>query len=177
MSDERRERERRRSLISPNMVSQLSSYLVQGDCSWGKTLKIQCKHYSSPIMLTNIKLLFATSGCDIRTQSVPLWAYFSSSSVDPSQHLSTHHINMFYSGAKCNYLFTLFIRHLARARICQSWQIALGEYSVGWIHTFMVITLIITHNSSHSTSTRITPMRRVTSHLSSIFSTSSKSRH
>ena len=38
---------------------------------------------------------------------------------------------MFYSGAKCNYLFTLFISHLAERRICQSWQIETGNTSRG----------------------------------------------
>ena len=157
MSDEEsRQRERRgRSLISPNMVSQLSSYLVQGDARWGNSQDTE--NFSSPIMIWGSYWRHLAA---IRIQSVPLWAYFSSSSVDPSQHLSTHHINMFYSGAKCNYLFTLFISHLARARICHSWQIEPGEYSVKWIHTFIVITLIITLDSSHSASTRITQMRR-----------------
>lgn len=71
---EREERERGRSLISQNTVSQLSSYLVQGDARWGNSRDTE--NSWSPIMITNIRLVFATSGCDKDTKCSIMSLFF-----------------------------------------------------------------------------------------------------
>lgn len=66
--------ERGRSLISPNTVSQLSSYLVQGDASWGNSQDTE--NFPTPIMITNMRLVFATSGCDKDTKCSIMSLFF-----------------------------------------------------------------------------------------------------
>ena len=69
-----RQRGRGRSLISPNMVSQLSSYLLQGDARWGNSQDTE--NFSGPIMITNMRLVLATSGCDKDTKCSIMSLFF-----------------------------------------------------------------------------------------------------